>query len=159
MFLDTARVKRISGRRGLERLVVAVLIMILVLASSAIPASTSIRVSATIKPWLRFSAIPRVASYQVDAAAISRGYVDLPASLAVEVATNVRDEVLFALAGSGEETILVLNDNSPAPGILSFGALTGNTPVARSYDLRILLPPGRGEGIYPLQVQVSAATL
>lgn len=156
----TAREGRLELRRSGWLLLAAILMCCAcLLPAAAFGASTTVRVSATLRPWLKFSAVPQVGSYQVDAAALRRGYVDLPASLAVEVATNLREEVRFDLVSAGPETIQVLDGGATAPGSLRFAAATSNAPVARNFGLRILLPPGAGEGTYPLSFQVAAAML
>lgn len=134
------------------------LLLIALLPAMAFGASTSVRVSVTIRPWLKFTAVPQVGSYQVDAAALRRGYVDIPSSLAVELSTNVREGVLLDLISAGPETIQVLDGGAAPSGVLRF-ATANNAPVARSFGLRVLLPPGLVEGTYPLHLQVSAAMI
>lgn len=152
---------RMMQRTGSLRLTVAgiLLLLVVLLPVVSLGASTQVRVSASIRPWLKFSAVPLVNSYQVDAAAIRRGYVDIPSSLAVEVATNTRSEVLLDLASGGGEAIQVLDGGAGSSGTLRFAAANSNAPVARSFSLRVLLPAGTGEGTYPLNVQVSAAMI
>jgi hypothetical protein len=150
--------KALQNKNSLNLMLALLLVIALLLPSVAMAASASIQVSATVRPWLKVSAMPKVASYQVDASALQRGYVDLPASLAVEVATNVRNEVLLDLVSGGVETVQVL-DGGAMSGVLRIAAATSCAPVIKQYGMRILLPSGIGVGTYPLNVQVSAAAL
>lgn len=154
-----ARTQRQRGQGASGRLTAAgcLLLLATLLPTVACGASTSVRVSVSVKPWLKFSAIPHVENYRVDEAALQRGYVDIPASLAVELATNLRDDVMLALVGEGPETIQVLDGGTATAGVLRFPAVASNTPIAREFGLRILLPPGVDKGVYPLRLQVSAA--
>lgn len=152
--------REMLGRGDSHRLIIGLALLLVLLApATAMAAAIEVRVSASIRPWLKFSATPRLAIYQVDAAAAARGYVDLPAALDVEVTTNMRDPILLSLAGGGPETVLALDGGAADPWMLRFDPGIGNSPVSRRFGLRILLPPGVGEGTYPLHYQVSAAMI
>jgi hypothetical protein len=147
------------GRGGRISLIGIVLLLAVLVPAATFGAATTLHVTTTIQPWLRFSATPLVGFYQVDAAALRRGYVDLPASLEVELSTNLRDGIALGLASVGPETIRVLEGGSAASGIMRFDAVTSNAPVARRFGLRVLLPAGLGEGTYPLRIEVFANSI
>lgn len=122
-------------------------------------ASSSVRVTARILPWLDVSATPRVSSYRVDAAAIERGFVDLPGALSIRMATNLNSEIDLSLSSFGPERILVDNGSFPGAELIRMGQLTSTVPVLRNFDLRIMLPQDIKEGEYPLNLNVSALNI
>lgn len=137
-------------------------ILCLLLAAAMLPppqahaASTSIHVSARIRPWLDVSATPRIASYQVDAVAIKRGFIDLPNALSLRLATNLRSEIDLNLSSFGPGQVLVANGAHQGSDLLRIPALAGNQPIIRELDLRVILSSDMKEGNYPLQLSVSA---
>lgn len=137
-------------------------VLCLLLAAAMLPpplahaASTSIRVSARILPWLDVSAIPRIASYQVDADAIRRGFIDLPNALSIRLATNLRSEIDLNLISFGPGQVLVADGGRQGSELLRIPALAGNQPVTRELDLRVILSSDMKEGSYPLQLSVTA---
>ena len=136
----------------------AVLFMTFLL-SAANAASTSIRVTARILPWMDLSAVPQVSSYQVDAEAIERGYVELPNSLSIRMATNLRSEIDLSIDSFGPGRVLVDNGSFPGTDMIRMEEQVSSTPVSRNYNLRVMLPPDIQQGHYPLQLNVSAVNI
>ncbi|HKL26078.1 MAG TPA: hypothetical protein VJ910_07645 [Desulfuromonadales bacterium] len=139
--------------------IVLALLFATFLISAANAASTSLRVTARILPWMDLSAVPRVASYQVDAEDIERGYVELPNSLTIRMATNIGSEVDLSLDNFGPGRVLVANGNFPGSDLIRMDQLSSSVPVSRNFDLRVMLPPGIEQGGYPLQLNVSAVNI
>ena len=102
------------------------------------------------------SATPRIASYQVDAVAIKRGFIDLPNALSLRLATNLRSEIDLNLSSFGPGQVLVANGAHQGSDLLRIPALAGNQPIIRELDLRVILSSDMKEGNYPLQLSVSA---
>ncbi len=139
-------------------------VFLLVVASILTPslanaASTSVRVSARILPWMNVTATPLVSSYRVDAEAIQRGFIDLPNSLSIELSTNLRSDIDLSLESFGPERVVVGNGSSSGSDMIRFATLASNTPVTRSVNLRVILPQGIEQGDYPLQLSVSAMNI
>ncbi|HXV19886.1 MAG TPA: hypothetical protein VD811_02705 [Desulfuromonadales bacterium] len=119
--------------------------------AQATSASAVVRVQATIRPWLKFSATQPANSYRVTAEDIRRGHIDLPQSITIQMQTNIREEIRFDVASGGPEKILLQTDN----GLTDAVRLAGEHPgllITRVLDMRIVLPADVHEGIYPLQV-------
>lgn len=150
--------KRMDGFT-LRTLVCCVVLFITFMISTANAASTSIRVSARILPWLEVSAVPQVSSYQVDAAAIQRGYVDLPGSLSIRMATNLREEIDLNLSSFGPGRVLVDNGSFPGADIIQMEGLNSTQPVTRNFNLRVMLPANMEQGDYPLHLNVAAVNI
>lgn len=142
------------------RLLPAVLCLLLAAAMLPSPpaaaATTSIRVSARILPWLDLSTTPRISSYLVDAAAIQRGFIDLPKALSIRLATNLHREIVLSLTSSGPGRILLADGPAGASEQLRVPAFAGTQPVIRDLSLRVILPSDMKEGLYPLQINISA---
>jgi hypothetical protein len=119
--------------------------------AQAASASAVVRVEATIRPWLKFSATQPVSSYRVTAEDIRRGHIDLPQAITIQMQTNIREEIRFDIASSGPERILVQADNGLADVIRMAGEHP-EAPVIRVLDMRIVLPANVSEGTYPLHV-------
>lgn len=114
-------------------------------------ASAVVRVQATIRPWLKFSASQPTSSYQVTAEDIRRGHIDLPQAITIQMQTNIREEISFNITSGGPEKILFQTDSGLADAV----RLTGEhpaIPITRVLDMRIVLPADVREGTYPLQV-------
>jgi hypothetical protein len=124
--------------------------------SPAHAASTSVRVTARVLPWLNVSAIPHVSSYRVDAEDIQRGFVDLPNSLSIQLATNLRSDIDLSLSSFGPERVLVGSANSGSD-IIRIEAQASNLPVLHEVDLCVILPSDIEQGNYPLQLNISAS--
>lgn len=139
----------------LTRFAAALLLATVLVAGPAIShtfaASASLRVHATIKPYLQFSASQAVHSYQVTAADIQAGHIDLPRALSLQYRTNIPETIRFEIASSGPEQVEV---NGRLGAIQVAEALPGQR-VARNLDLRILLPAQTKEGIYPLELALA----
>jgi len=127
--------------------------------SLANAASTSVRVSARILPWLNVTATPLISSYRVDAEAIQRGFIDLPNSLSIQLSTNLRSDIDLSLESFGPERIVIGNGTYSGSDMIRFAALASNMPTTRAVDLRVILPQGIAQGDYPLQLNVSAMNI
>jgi hypothetical protein len=117
--------------------------------AQAASASTVVRVQATIRPWLKFSATQPASSYRVTAEDIRRGHIVLPQAITIQMQTNIREEVRFAISSGGPERILVPTASGLTDVIRMSGEHPG-MPVTRVLDMRIVLPADAREGIYPL---------
>ncbi len=140
-------------------LTVLLLVVPMLSPSPANAASTSIRVSARILPWLNVTATPLISSYRVDAEAIQRGFIDLPNSLSIQLSTNLRSDIDLSLESFGPERVVVGNGTSSGSDMIRFAALASNVPTTRAVDLRVILPQGIEKGDYPLQLNVSAMNI
>jgi hypothetical protein len=119
--------------------------------AQAASAGAVVRVQATIRPWLKFSATQPASSYRVTAEDIRRGHIDLPQAITIQVQTNIREEIRFDIASGGPEKILFQTDSGLADAV----RLTGEhpaIPITRVLDMRIVLPADVREGTYPLHV-------
>jgi len=115
-------------------------------ASSAV-----VRVQATIRPWLKFSATQPASSYRVTAEDIHRGHIDLPQAITIQVQTNIREEIRFDITSGGPEKILIQTDSGLADAVRLAGEHPA-IPITRVLDMRIVLPADVREGTYPLHV-------
>jgi hypothetical protein len=138
---------------------VLLLVVPMLSPSPANAASTSVRVSARILPWLNVTATPLISSYRVDAEAIQRGFIDLPNSLSIQLSTNLRSEIDLSLESFGPERVVVGNGSNSGSDMIRFAALAGTMPTTRAVDLRVILPQGIAQGDYPLQLNVSAMNI
>jgi hypothetical protein len=127
--------------------------------SQANAASTSVRVSARILPWLNVTATPLVSSYRVDAEAIQRGFIDLPSSLSIKLSTNLRSDIDLSLESFGPERIVVGNGTNSGSDMIRIASIASNTPITRTVDLRVILPQGIAKGDYSLQFNLSAMNI
>jgi hypothetical protein len=131
--------------------------------TTARAASATLRVQATIRPWMQFSAHQHQSFFRVTAKDIRRGYIDLPRALSVDLRTNIQDRIRLDLINDGPEEILVSNAGSgnfgPGREALSISAPAAGVPVTRNLDLRVLLPGREKEGLHPLQVTLSPQAL
>lgn len=165
MHKATAPKYQISKRNCLSAISLAVgfagllLCAALLTPSPANAASTSVRVSARILPWLDVSATPLVSSYRVDNEDIRRGFVDLPNALSIRLATNLRSDIDLNLSSFGPERIVVGGNESFGSDLLRIPAPPGNEPVISNLDLRVILSDDMQEGDYPLQVNVSVVNI
>jgi hypothetical protein len=114
-----------------------------------------VRVQATIRPWLKFSATQLANSYRVTADDIRRGHVDLPQAITIQVQTNIPEEIRFDIASNGPERILVGYGGTALVDVFRIAGAHPAIPVTRTLDMRIVLPAGIPEGIYPLQVALA----
>ena len=123
--------------------------------AQATSSSASVRVQATIRPWLKFSATQLTSSYRVTADDIRRGHVDLPQAITIQMQTNIPEEIRFDIASGGPERILVGDAGSLPADAFRITGTHPATPVTRTLDMRVVLPAGIAEGIYPLQVALA----
>lgn len=119
-------------------------------ASSAV-----VRVQATIRPWLKFSATQTAHSYRVTAEDIRRGHIDLPQAITVQVQTNIPEEIHFDIASGGPERVLVGDGGSIPSDVFRIAGARPAVPVTRTLDMRVVLPAGTTEGTYPLMVALA----
>ena len=166
MLAETQDDRRQSSKGARSPLLfLALLFVLLFLAAPLISpspvnaASTSVRVSARILPWLNVSATPLISSYRVDAEAIARGYIDLPNSLSIQLSSNLRSGIDLSLESFGPERVVVGSGTNPGSNMIRIAALASNIPITRAIDLRVILPQGISQGDYPLQLNVSAMNI
>jgi hypothetical protein len=114
-------------------------------------ASAVVRVQATIRPWLKFSATQPTSSYRVTAEDIRRGHIDLPHAITIHFQTNILEEIRFGIASGGPEKILLQTDHGLADAVRLAGEHPA-IPITRVLDMRIVLPAGVREGTFPLHV-------
>jgi len=139
--------------------IVLALLFATFLISAANAASTSLRVTARILPWMDLSAVQQIASYEVDQTAIERGFVELPGSLSIRMATNLRAAIDLSVDSFGPGRVLVANGSFPGSAMIRMGELASNMPVTRNFDLRVMLPLDIKQGHYPLHLNVSAINI
>jgi len=113
--------------------------------------SVALRVEATVKPYLQFSADQFIDSYRVTDADLRVGYVDLPGALSLQYQTNISEPIRFEIAASGPGQILV----DGQAGSVQIAEAQPGQRVRRDLDLRILLPAQMTSGIYPLRVDLA----
>ena len=123
--------------------------------------SAKLQVTATVLPFVKFSAIQHVATYQVSSADIKRGYIDLPNSMTVNVSTNVNGGVPVFVENWGNGRLLVKEsgtgnflDNSFT---LNTAGFRPNTMISKNIDSRVVLPANSQEGVYPLTISMMPA--
>jgi len=144
----------------LAQLFVFLLVVAPVLTPSQVnAASTSVHVTARVLPWLNVSATPLITSYRVDAKAIQNGFIDLPNSLSIQLATNVRSGIDLNLSSFGPERVVVSNGANSGTDMIRIANLSSNLPTTSAFDLRIILPQGIEQGDYPLQLNISAVNI
>jgi hypothetical protein len=117
--------------------------------------SAVVRVQATIRPWLKFSATQLASTYQVTAEDIRRGHIDLPQAITVQIQTNIPEEIHFDIASGGPERILVGDGGSIPTDAFRITGAKPAVPVTRTLDMRVVLPAGTTEGTYPLMVALA----
>jgi len=65
--------------------------------------------------------------------------------------TNIRDEIRFDVASGGPERVLLQTTGGLSEAV-HLAAASPAALVSRTLDMRIVLPSGTREGVYPLQV-------
>jgi len=130
----------------------------LVASPSFAGTSARIQVTATVLPFVRFSAVQHVASYQVNSEDIKRGYIDLPHSLTVNVSTNLNGGVPVVVDNWGSNQLLVKESGAGNFSGNSFTLNTAgyrpNTLISKNFDSRVVLPANSQEGVYPLTISM-----
>ncbi len=116
--------------------------------------SAPLQVRATIRPWIKFAATPRVASYLVTEEDIRRGFIDLPGALTLNVQTNIGEAIRFDISSNGPERILAHEGGSALTDTVRIKGQYPAIPIGRLLDMRVVLPEGTQEGTYPFQVAV-----
>ena len=120
-----------------------------------------LQVSATVAPFYSFNAIQNVASYQVNSADLKRGYIDLPNTITVKVRTNLTAGVPVFVENSAATRVLIKESGRSGFAENAFTVQTSdyrpNTPLSKSYDLRIVLSNDATEGNFPLVLSISPA--
>jgi hypothetical protein len=123
--------------------------------------SAKLQVTATVLPFVKFSAVQHVAAYQVSSDDIKRGYIDLPDSLTVNVSTNVNGGVPVVVENWGSGRLLVKESGtgnfSDSSFTLNTAGYRSNTLVSKNYDSRIVLPANSQEGVYQLTISMMPA--
>lgn len=132
------------------------LLLLLALGLPAVAAAsqTRLHVSATVTPWLEFSAQQHVRFYQVDAADLERGFVDLPEAMTIRVRSNIGHPIAFRILGNDGRTIRVRESGAGLPGkndnLLLVDATHAQQALSKSLDVRVMLPENAETGRYPL---------
>jgi hypothetical protein len=119
--------------------------------AQATSAGALVRVQATVRPWVKFSATQPASTYRVTADDIRRGHIDFPQAITIQMQTNIREEIRFDITSGGPERILV----QTASGLADVVRMQGEhpaMPITRVLDMRIILPDDVREGTYPLHV-------
>ena len=117
--------------------------------------SALLQVRATIRPWIKFAATQQVSNYRVTEADIHRGFIDLPGALKLNVQTNIGEAIRFDISSNGPEQILAHEGGSALTDTVRIEGQHPAITVARVLDMRVVLPVGIQEGIYPFQVAVA----
>ncbi|NIQ96766.1 MAG: hypothetical protein GWN87_23190 [Desulfuromonadales bacterium] len=120
----------------------------------AAPSQTRLRVSATVTPWLQFSAQQHVQSFRVDSEDLERGFIDLPRAMTIRVQSNIRHPIAFRVLGTRGWRIKIRESgrgSSTEKGnlLLIDVALAGHA-TSTSLDIRILLPEDTQVGRHQL---------
>ena len=146
-----------------KALYVAIVFAVTMLVASPSFAGTSakLQVTATVLPFVRFSAVQHVATYQVSSDDIKRGYIDLPHSLTVNVSTNVNGGVPVVVDNWGNNQLLVKESGTGNFSGNSFTLNTAgyrpNTLISKNFDSRVVLSANSQEGVYPLTISMMPA--
>lgn len=123
--------------------------------------SANLHVSATIFPRVNLRVNQHIMNYQVHNEDILKGYIDLPSSITVSLKTNTKSRIPLVIDNWEDGKVLVRESGAAGfTGNVFTVDTTGNRtnePVNRNYDLRIMLPAEAREGIYPLNISVTAA--
>ena len=141
--------------------VVCAILMIFTLSSSPSLAASSavLQVSATIRPWVTFSAVQHLHSYRVTSADIQRGYVDLAGSITLEIKTNINRDISVKFSSEGGERVLFRESAGGSFFENEYRLYPDRRSpmevVSRKIDSRIMLTNNSKEGEYPLTVSMS----
>lgn len=127
----------------------------------AVAATTSVSVSAFVRPTATCSVDVQPGSVLVTADDVRRGYVDLPASSRVRVRTNSSNGYMLVLeVESAEFDAVVLEESGERVEIRGSGFVDrpfrGHAEVVSELGYRFLLNPATQPGVYAWPVALSA---
>ena len=130
-------------------------------AQPAVAATTSVSVSAFIRPTATLSVDVQPGSVLVTADDVRRRYVDLPAASRVRVRTNSSNGYMLVLeVESAEFDAVVLEESGERVEIRGSGFVDrpfrGRSEVVSELGYRFLLNPATQPGVYAWPVAVSA---
>lgn len=125
----------------------------------AASSASTVQVSATIQPWLRFHVVQNVHAFQVTAEDLQRGFVDVIRSATIEVKTNEQRDLWVGVISHGPAEVLIKGASSGAfarsSGSLNIGRQFPGLANSKDIDCRILIPAGTREGVYPLSLTLA----
>ncbi len=131
----------------------AALLLPLPFPALAASSSTTLHVSATVLPWMQFSAVQHRHSYRVTDEDTRRGYLDLPQAIFVDLRSNIQGIIELGVLGNGPAEITVA-----LPGSRNFSencrieARETGASFSGTLDVRVLLPADLMAGVYPLEI-------
>lgn len=122
-------------------------------------ASAFMQVSATIRPWVVFNAVQHIYSYNITAADLQRGYVDVAGSITLDIKTNIRKEISVKFTSETGEKILFKESTGGSffagEYTVDPGSQRPGDVIIRKIDSRIMLANNSKEGVYALSVSMS----
>jgi len=121
------------------------------LAPRAFADSTVLRVQATVRPYLQFSASQSVKSFPVTKADLDAGYIDLPRALQLRYQTNITEPLRFQVAATDRYQVLVAGQS----GVVRLDEFRPGVWVQREFDIRVLLTRPMQAGVYPLRLSLT----
>lgn len=123
----------------------------------ALAAPSQLQVSAHVLPWMQLKPQQHVLFYQVTAADITRGFIDIPAVATITIATNMKKAIDIKAASETGERILLRSGT----GTFFAEAVSINTaiyptgmPITTTFDSRLVLPIGATEGLHSLSLTI-----
>ncbi len=136
------------------------LVLVLAVPARAEGGNAHIQISATIRPWLKFSAQQHVQSYQVSAEDLRKGFVDLPRALSIHLQTNISHPIIFRILESNGQKLSVSETGMVFPKNIVNKYVLNNAAAVKKIDkildVRILLSKGTIIGLYPLNTTIMA---
>lgn len=122
-------------------------------------AATAINVRANVLPWVKYDTVQHVSSYTVRREDISRGYVDIPGAVTVNIRTNVRKDVAVrAEHDQGRQLLLRASGMQGSAQSVSTIDTSGHgrgEMITQRLDARVILPSETKEGIHSLVIPLS----
>lgn len=133
-------------------------------AGSAGLGSSTMKVSATVVPFLRLTMLKQSETLEVTAEDVARGYVDVPAATDLMARTNDRNGLWLSfdtrarVFRKAEVTGLVDGVEIGPSGGMAHQRFTGNRMLMR-LSYRFFLAPEIGPGSYPWPLQISSTVM
>jgi hypothetical protein len=133
-------------------------------AAPASAGSSTMRVSATVLPYLRLRVLNQAATLNVTAEDVARGYIDVPAGTDLMARTNDRNG--FSLSFDARSNLFRKAQVTGLGGGLEIGPegglahqpFTGSQMLMR-LSYRFFLAPQVGPGNYPWPLQISSTVM
>ena len=142
--------------KSLSSICIIIFLLTLSIAQGFAASSAVMQVSATIRPWVSFSAVQNMHSYRVTAADLKRGYVELVGVITVEIKTNIERDIPVRFTSGAGEKILFRESTGGAffenECRLLPDRLVPIQVTLKKIDSRIMLTSNSREGEYPLNV-------